>query len=126
MLSQCHGTNGWTSSFRILEKVDFDAYVLVRRWMFSTTLDKRVSFKELFSSVNFGLTLAWHAPQHSAVAGYTRTWKLTTKVEKEKHASPSFRTTCFMYLTPACDRPTDGREDQQNEDTEGVAALLKA
>ena len=52
--------------------------------------------------------------------------KLTTEVEKEKHASPSFRATCFMYLTPACDRLTDGRKDQQNEDIEGVAALLKA
>ena len=31
MPSQCHGTNSSTSSFRILEKVDFDAYVLVLR-----------------------------------------------------------------------------------------------
>ena len=48
MLSRCHGTNGSTSSFRILSMVDFDAYVLVRRWMFSTTLDKRVKFQSTF------------------------------------------------------------------------------
>ena len=48
MLSRCHGTNGSTSSFRILGKVDFDAYVLVRRWMFFTTLDKRVKFQRTF------------------------------------------------------------------------------
>ena len=46
-------------------------------------------------------------------------------MEKERHASLSFRTTCFMYLTPACDRLTDRRKDQQNEDIEGVAALFR-
>ena len=110
-----------TSSFRVLSKVDFD--VLVRRWTFFH--DAREACE---CSFLLPWTLVWHWRDrpHSAVAVW-RTWRQSTVVENEKHASPSSRTPCFIYFTLACNRLASGRKDQQKEesDIEGVAALLR-
>ena len=70
-------------------------------------------FKELSFSVNFAWR--WRDRPRGAVAVW-RTSKVTTEEQKEKHALPSSRTTCFAYLTLTCDRLTPGRKHQQNED----------
>ena len=64
------GARKRTSSFRVLSKVDLD--VLVRRWKFSTTIDRRVNFWSVLFSVNFGLTLAcrWNDVPHCVVAAW--------------------------------------------------------
>ena len=114
-----------TSSFRVLNKVDFD--VLVRRWKFFQDAREACEFSKNFQ-VFLPWTLAWHRRDrpHSAVAVW-RTWRQTTdpEVEKEKHTSraPSSRTTCFMYLTLAGrkKRPAKWRHRRRSGTFEGVA-----
>ena len=98
---------------------------------FSVTHDWRANFQRIIFFVENSLDFTW---QGKRTGPAVQSWcgvlsgKQTTEVGKEKHASPSSRTRCFMYLILVCDRLliTAGGKDQQIEDIESVATLLKA
>ena len=114
MLSRCHGTNGSTSSFRILSKVDFDAYVLVRRWMFSTTLDKRVKFQSTFLFRELWLDVDVTGPTEQCCRGVHAYLKTNDGSGERETRLVLISHNVFHVLDSRLrDGLTDGKKDQQ-------------
>ena len=121
--TQPHPSESWARSILMLMSWSV-------RWMFSTTLDKRVKFQRTFLFRELWLDVDVTGPTAQCCRGvHAQIYLKTNDGSGERETRITLISHDVFHvdlLAPAWDRLTDGRKDQQNEDIEGAAALLKA